>query len=241
MTTHSKFLAQLETIASKAEDAHHSWNKHLALVKERNDLLQTSHEARLKPGTCTNLQALFPALERLIAIEDLLNLRNIAISKFGISTNAISIESFIMRRMAQPPVGCETVACHLISAVMAAQDSIEPVQQQFQEAEDQLMMGLDTIHSMLSSILSMFNSSWGRDMLQVLDALEQVERGISMLPGDADGDARLAMGDIRSPLWKAVQAMGNPFLKILELGRVLASLGVKMARQTLITEYFDPL
>ena len=247
MITPAEVHKRLELIERRLYAAQSVWQQQCKDIRREWTVLQKNYPHSLKPNAWATRLSCSVALERLEAIIAHLQKRVAILSKFGLRlVDQLPLHA-LLSNFLPIPIGPETGTWQLICAILAAEADLEEERRFLQRAQTNLTHSLANMASLRADLDIEARSD---QYVKYLDARVRADEVTLALetameeadPGETDNwMARLVSETLecckmrleRSG-WASVEA------RMIGLMAMMARRGIKMARQTVITEYFEP-
>ena len=240
MHTDTRLRAQFEQMVTKFEELRQSWKGHVVWIEEEKIEISNDYPVRLKRNTWATEHAITHALRRLTAIEKQLTARETFLAKRNIPSNHVALEDCVIVAMQRPPVGCETRAWQFISAVAEAEDSLQAHHLQLEIYEGQFDAHLHMMEAAFTHVAEAVQSEGFTMVCMLNDAKDGVETAL-IEASSLEYDERCALEDKLDNARRLLNDRRNVEAAFLAFAALLSGVGVKIARQRLIREFFHKL
>ena len=238
METMAKFRADVVVMGKKLKEATDGWQRHLARLMEEIETVEKQSPTPINRDTWATQQNISQALHRLGAIDNNLLTRKAGLTERGESWAHTSLQQRLIDTMRQPPVGSESVTSQLISAVAEAENELADELLHLLKHEAMLserLLKLSTVFCVITGVLDT------KSFAAVCNLQEGIETIESLLFEDADleNDERCELQDTLEKYQEDLQTHASTGYGIMYFGLLLSEVGIKTARQTLISEFFE--
>jgi hypothetical protein len=240
MDTYTKFNAQFEQMVISFDEFRQSWKQHVVWIEEENDKINNHYPVQIKRNTWATKHAVSQTLNRLTAIDKQLTTRASFLAKRNIFSDHVTLEDCIVDAMQRSPVSCETRAWQFISAVAEAEDSLQGDQLQLETYERQLDEHLHMMEAAITHVTEAIQSEAFPKVCMLHDFKDRLET--DLIKGSAlEHDERCALEDKLDITRRLLNNRRNLEAAFLAFAALLSEVGVKIARQRLIPEFFHKL
>jgi hypothetical protein len=234
----ARLRAELTMLERKFAEFRQSWRQHLHWIAEQNERIVEEYPTTLTPGAWATQYAISQALHRLSAIELALAARSEALTMRGMACHHTSLESQILYAMQRAPVSSETRSWQFISVIAEVEDGLDDERDDIHAAELRLSERIDLIQQSLNELSGTVKSKNFALLCKVQKLRDGLEQKLLEFPHLADDQDDCLERQI-DRLHEFIHKRGNLETGLLYFTFILSEVGVRIARQTLITEYFE--
>ena len=117
MATLSRFLTQFEVLEAKLTQLRRAWNEHDDWAKRTVTAMLGDNPPQLKEKKCATQREVRKAIDRLIVLDEHLELRISKLADWHVSAEHESLDSRFQDAMSTPAIGTEANVWRLISVL----------------------------------------------------------------------------------------------------------------------------
>jgi hypothetical protein len=243
MKTELDIKCQLGLIREKLSEAQNLWKEYVATLENEKEALRKRYPELLEPDTHPIQEQVSHALARLQAVETHHNQRAAMCEGIGVERQRFSVEDLLVTAMQQSPIGLATPMWQLKIAIAHMDEFMRREERRlsFQElAIDYQLKALEARYIHVSSLI--YNERWPRrceleDAALEWSLLVHTVREVM----DDDNEFRRSIEDSSCDVRRDMYFDGGVYFPLDDLALRMSRAGIRLARQTLITEYFEPL
>ena len=240
MDTYTKFNAQFEQMVIRFDEFRQSWKQHVVWIEEENVKTNNRYPVQIKRNTWATNEAVSQTLNRLTAIDKQLTTRENYLAQRNIFSDHITLEDCIAHAMQRSPVSCETRAWQFTSAVAEAEDSLQADQLQLETYERQLDEHVHRMEAAVRHVAEAVQSKAFPLVCTLHDFKDRLEADLSKGSG-LEHDEWCALENKLDATRRLLSSHRNVEAAFLAFAALLSGVGVKIARQRLISEFFHKL
>ena len=234
----SKYRKELSVLQSKFAHFRTEWQQHLSWVEARINAIEKECPYSLASDSRATKQALSGALYRLSAIETMLVARHTALNADHTRSERPSLGDIIVSSINRPPVGSETRHWRLVRTTTEAETAFKRERRTIRKAEEHLSKQIENIQTLLVTVSENVKSE---DFVIVCQA-QRMRESVQHVLSERHNLPFARHRSLERQLDVFLKCMGqdaDPHSMFVSIEHILSKLGLKLPRQTLITEYFS--
>lgn len=243
MKTLARFTDTVHRCIDELLKINREWLEHMESTTQQEEEFRALHPSELQDQWAT-LATVSAALHRLTTYDELLEHRITTVTSLGFPVTYGRFPRLLETSLCERPTGTETRAWQLIAAINTVQAYSKAIQQEVETREQQFTQFLGKLVTVANSLMDVVSLEEFAQECSIFEQLEELMHRMDELPDHGDADALSLKAEVEEMYERERISMqirnGSIETSINRLQKGLAKLGVKMARQTMIEEYFDP-
>jgi hypothetical protein len=233
MNAVARYQAEVEEMVAEFAKFRETWSEHITWIEKDTERMSKQYPIQIKRNIFATQHAISQALDRLTAFDKQLTTREAALTDRRIPSVHSPVPEIMAEMMRRSPVSSESRAWQFISAVVNVEDFLKSYHCFLEIREQALtrhLIQLEGYHKKVTSSV----------MPLICVLRETIDHNETQLIEDSDlSDAeRHAHKGYLDMMWGLLRELNDVDVRIHHFKYLLSGVGVKMARQRLVTEFF---
>ena len=241
MNTEINIKSQLDLMRTKLSEAQNLWKEHMASLDIDREALRRQNPELLPVTTHANHEPVLRALARLQAIGDHHEKRAAVCERRGIKVRCLSVQKLLIAIMLLAPMGPATPMWQLKIAIAFVSEVMQEEALRLSYMESAIQHSFEAFELQYLSINVVVAADFFSGDCSLEDTCVEWDLQVNVAREEL-GDAEFrSIEEGACTARKRMNFDGGMYLRLNELALWMSQLNLRLARQTLITEYFLPM